>query len=68
MSLKDLSLREKVYRTIIIRDFQINPDGTLKEFFEKYPVELFLPGEDWKTEDSCKGKLWRCFHPVPHDT
>lgn len=41
MSLKDLSLREKVYRTIIIRDFQINPDGTLKEFFEKYPVGGF---------------------------
>ncbi len=41
MSLKDLTLREKVYRTIIIRDFQMGIAGTMKEFFEKYPVGGF---------------------------
>lgn len=42
-------------------------DGTVSAFFEKYSVDLFLPGEDWKTEDICKGKLWRFFHPVSED-
>ena len=41
MSLKDLSLREKVYRTFIIRDFQMGTAGTMQEFFDKYPVGGF---------------------------
>lgn len=41
MNLKNLSLREKVYRTFIIRDFQMGNNGTMEEFFEKYPVGGF---------------------------
>lgn len=38
MRLKDLSLREKVYRTFIMDTSFMKGDWTLEEFFEKYPV------------------------------
>ena len=38
MNLKDLSLREKVYKTMILNFCVMDTEGTLKEFFEKYPV------------------------------
>ena len=38
MRFKELSLREKVYRTIILNVKRMKWDGTLKEFFDKYPA------------------------------
>ncbi len=36
--LSDLTLREKVYKTFILNTNFMKGSGTLKEFFEKYPV------------------------------
>ena len=38
MRLKDLTLREKVYKTFILNTNFMMGEGTLEEFFEKYPV------------------------------
>lgn len=38
MDFKNLSLREKVYKTMILNFAVMDTEGTLKEFFEKYPV------------------------------
>ena len=38
MRLKDLTLREKVYKTLIMNKNHMKVDGTLKEYFEKYPI------------------------------
>jgi len=38
MDFKNLTLREKVYRTMIMNIAQMDEKGTLKEFFEKYPI------------------------------
>ena len=38
MRLKDLSLRDKVYRTIVLNVKGIKGTGTIQEFFDKYPI------------------------------
>ena len=38
MNLRDLTLREKVYRTIILNVKRMKGEGTLKELFDKYPI------------------------------
>ncbi|MBR3761263.1 MAG: hypothetical protein IKK59_00820 [Lachnospiraceae bacterium] len=38
MRLKDLTLREKVYKTFIMNVNHMRSTGTLKEYFEKYPI------------------------------
>ena len=38
MRLKDLTLREKVYRTFILNVKRMRGEGTLKELFDKYPI------------------------------
>ena len=38
MRLKDLTLREKVYKTFIMNTNHMKGTGTLKEYFEKYPI------------------------------
>ena len=38
MRLKDLTLREKVYKTFIMKTDHMRSTGTLKEYFEKYPI------------------------------
>ena len=38
MNLRDLTLREKVYRTFILNVKRMRGEGTLKELFDKYPI------------------------------
>ena len=38
MRLKDLTLREKVYRTFVLNVKRMRGEGTLKELFDKYPI------------------------------
>ena len=38
MNLKNLTLREKVYRTIILNVKRMTGEGTLQQLFDKYPV------------------------------
>ena len=46
MRLKDLTLREKVYRTFITPIKRMRGEGTLKELFDKYPIGgLYFAGE-----------------------
>lgn len=38
MRLKDLSLRERVYRTIVLNVKRMRGSGTIKDLFDKYPI------------------------------
>ena len=77
MRLKDLTLREKVYRTFITPIKRMRGEGTLKELFDKYPIGgLYfakgsaeglieeVPGEATTTNDFVKKCRAASKHPL----
>jgi len=59
MRLKDLTLREKVYRTIILNVKRMRGSGTIQELFDKYPIGGFY---------YAKGPAEGLMEAVPGDT